>query len=87
MVEIKEIPLVQIRRPLPRVNDPHKVAALMQSIQEEGLHEPIDILEVDGQYYGFSGCHRFEAHQHLGKETIRCRVRRAPRSVLQRHLA
>lgn len=87
MVEIKEIPLDQIRRPLPRVNDPDKVAALMASIQEEGLYEPIDILEVDGQYYGFSGCHRFEAHQRLGKETIRCRVRRAPRSVLQRHLA
>lgn len=87
MVEIKEIPLEQIRRPLPRVNDPNKVAALMASIQAEGLHEPIDVLEVDGQYYGFSGCHRFEAHQRLGKETIPCRVRRAPRSVLQRHLA
>lgn len=87
MVEIKEIPLEQIRRPLPRVNDPNKVTALMESIQQEGLHEPIDVLEVDGQYYGFSGCHRFEAHQRLGKETISCRVRRAPRSVLQRHLA
>jgi len=87
MVDIREIPLNQIRRPLPRVNDQNKVAALMESIKEEGLHEPIDVLEVDGQYYGFSGCHRFEAHQRLGKETIKCRVRRAPRAVLQRHLA
>lgn len=87
MVEIKEIPLNQIIRPLPRVNDQNKIAALMESIQAEGLHEPIDVLEVDGQYYGFSGCHRYEAHQRLGKETIRARVRRAPRSVLQRHLA
>lgn len=87
MVEIREIPLNQILRPLPRVNDQNKVAVLMESIQAEGLHEPIDILEVDGQYYGFSGCHRYEAHQRLGKETIRARVRRAPRSVLQRHLA
>lgn len=87
MVEIKEIPLRQIHRPLPRENDPNKVTALMESIQQEGLREPIDVLEVDGQYYGFSGCHRFEAHQRLGKETIRCRVRKAPRSVLQRHLA
>ncbi|NEP34665.1 sulfiredoxin [Moorena sp. SIO3B2] len=87
MVNIKEIPLEQIRRPLPRQNDPNKVAALMESIAKEGLLEPIDVLEVDGQYYGFSGCHRYEAHQRLGKKTIKCRVRRAPRSVLKRHLA
>ncbi|AOW98328.1 MULTISPECIES: sulfiredoxin [Moorena] len=87
MVDIKEIPLEQIRRPLPRQNDPNKVAALMESIAKEGLREPIDVLEVDGQYYGFSGCHRYEAHQRLGKKTIKCRVRRAPRSVLKRHLA
>jgi sulfiredoxin len=87
MVEVKEIPLAQIRRPLPRENDQNKVVALMESIHKEGLHEPIDVLEVDGQYYGFSGCHRFEAHQRLGKETIKCRVRKAPRSVLQKHLA
>ena len=87
MVEVREIPLNQIHRPLPRVNDQKKVAALMESIQVEGLHEPIDVLEVDGKYYGFSGCHRYEANQRLGKGTIRARVRRAPRSVLQRHLA
>ncbi|MGQ4648638.1 chromosome partitioning protein ParB [Lyngbya aestuarii] len=86
-MEVREIPLGQIRRPLPRDNDQQKVEALMESIAKEGLKEPIDVLEVDGQYYGFSGCHRFEAHQRLGKETIKCRVRRAPRSVLQRHLA
>jgi sulfiredoxin len=86
MISIQDIPLTQIRRPLPRQTDPQKVAALMASIAQEGLREPIDILEVDGQYYGFSGCHRYEAHQRLGKETIKCRVRRAPRSVLQQHL-
>lgn len=87
MATVKEIPLSQIRRPLPRTNDPKKVEALMESIAKEGLREPIDVLEVDGHYYGFSGCHRYEAHQRLGKETIKCNVRRAPRSVLQRHLA
>jgi uncharacterized ParB-like nuclease family protein len=84
---IKEIPLNQIRRPLPRQTDRQKVQKLMESIAKEGLREPIDVLEVEGQYYGFSGCHRYEAHQRLGKETIKCRVRRAPRSVLQKHLA
>ena len=44
------------------------------------------MLEVDGQIYGFSGCHRFEAHQRLGKETIRCRVRRASQQTLKMHL-
>ncbi len=87
MVYIKEIPLEQIHRPLPPQNDPNKVAALMESIAKEGLLEPIDVLEVDGQYYGFCGCHRYEAHQRLGKKTIKCRVRHATRSVLKRHLA
>jgi len=86
-MRIEEIPIREIRRPLPRVNDPSKVAALMESIREVGLKEPIDVLEVDGKYYGFSGCHRFEACANLGLETIRCKVRRAPRSVLQMHLA
>lgn len=79
--------------------DDEKVRALMDSIAEIGLQEPvrtvpaqtcvacsfcslheikeqkriaradwvllmrvhkIDVLEVDGQYYGFSGCHRYE---------------------------
>ena len=52
------------------------------------LQEPIDVLEVlvdeadkskGVMYYGFSGCHRYEAHQRLGLETIRCKVRRATR--------
>jgi len=87
MSKIQEIPLKQIQRPLPRENDPAKVAALMESIREIGQQEPIDVLEVDGQYYGFSGCHRYEACQRLGQETILARVRKAPRSVLRMHLA
>ena len=87
MVRVEAIPLNKIRRPLFRQNDPAKVATLMKSIQEIGLQEPIDVLEVEGEYYGFSGCHRYEACTRLGHDTILCRVRRAPRSVLQRHLA
>ncbi|MCL6436721.1 MAG: ParB N-terminal domain-containing protein [Leptolyngbyaceae cyanobacterium HOT.MB2.61] len=87
MVRVEDIPIQKIRRPLFRQNDQAKVAALMESIQEIGLQEPIDVLEVDGEYYGFSGCHRYEACTRLGHKTIRCRVRRAPRSVLKMHLA
>ncbi|KAI3841901.1 hypothetical protein MKW92_013207 [Papaver armeniacum] len=73
---IIEIPLNNIRRPLMRTrsNDPKKVQELMDSIQQIGLQVPIDVLEVDGVYYGFSGCHRYEAHQLLGLPTIRCKV-------------
>lgn len=87
MIKVQEIPLKQIHRPLPRENDRNKVAALMESIAEIGQQEPIDVLEVDGKYYGFSGCHRYEACQRLGKETILARVRKAPRAVLKMHIA
>jgi hypothetical protein len=56
--KVMELPLAAIRRPTPRENDPAKVQVLMQSIQEVGQIEPIDVLEVDGVYWGFSGCHR-----------------------------
>ncbi|NJM86075.1 MAG: ParB N-terminal domain-containing protein [Cyanobacteria bacterium CRU_2_1] len=86
-MKIQEIPIRDIKRPLFRQNDPTKVVALMESIREIGLQEPIDVLEVEGQYYGFSGCHRYEACSRLGHETILCKVRRAPKSVLKMHLA
>lgn len=86
-MRIAPLPIAQIRRPLLRQNDPVKVQTLMESIAAIGQQEPIDILEVEGVYYGFSGCHRFEACQQLGQTTILCRIRRAPRSVLQMHLA
>lgn len=46
----------------------------------------IDVLEVDGEYYGFSGCHRFEAHQKLGLPTIKCRIRKANAATLKMHM-
>jgi len=51
-----------------------------------GLQEPIDVLEVDGQIYGFSGCHRYEAHVNLGLPTILCRVRKASPQTLKMHM-
>ncbi|KAG6395885.1 hypothetical protein SASPL_142018 [Salvia splendens] len=85
---ILELPLDKIRRPLMRTrsNDPRKVKELMDSISEIGLQVPIDVLQVDGEYYGFSGCHRYEAHQRLGLPTIRCKVRRGTKETLRHHL-
>ncbi|KAL5577532.1 hypothetical protein UlMin_019231, partial [Ulmus minor] len=80
-----ELPLDKIRRPLMRTrsNDQIKVKELMDSISQIGLQVPIDVLEVEGVYYGFSGCHRFEAHQRLGLPTIRCKVRRGTKETLR----
>jgi len=86
-MHIVDLPLSVIRRPLMRQTDPVKVEALMASIQAIGQQEPIEVLEVNGQYYGFSGCHRYEACLRLGIPTIRCRVRRASAQVLRLHLA
>ncbi|XP_061355541.1 sulfiredoxin, chloroplastic/mitochondrial [Gastrolobium bilobum] len=85
---IVELPLDKIRRPLmrTRANDPNKVQELMDSISEIGLQVPIDVLDVDGTYYGFSGCHRYEAHQRLGLPTIRCKIRRGTKETLRHHL-
>ncbi|KAL9231061.1 hypothetical protein vseg_006329 [Gypsophila vaccaria] len=85
---VLEVPLDKIRRPLmrTRANDPQKVKELVDSIQEIGLQVPIDVLEVDGAYYGFSGCHRYEAHQQLGLPTIRCKIRRGTKDTLRHHL-
>ncbi|KAL0916864.1 hypothetical protein M5K25_014411 [Dendrobium thyrsiflorum] len=85
---ILDIPLEKIRRPLMRTreNDQEKVKDLMESIREIGLQEPIDVLEVEGIYYGFSGCHRFEAHQRLGLPTIRCKIRRGTKETLRHHM-
>jgi sulfiredoxin len=80
------LPLASIRRPLERALDEVKVALLMESIAAEGQKEPIDVLEVEGQLWGFNGCHRVAAHERLGKTTIRARVRRANREVLRMHL-
>jgi sulfiredoxin len=86
-MKIQEVRLADIRRPLLRQNDPRKVEALMESIRKIGQQEQIDMLEVEGQLYGFSGCHRYEACTRLGQETILCRIRRAPKSVLKMHMA
>ena len=80
------LPLASIRRPLESALDEAKVALLMDSIAAEGQKEPIDVLEVEGQLWGFNGCHRVAAHERLGKTTIRARVRRANREVLRMHL-
>lgn len=85
-MRLATLPLSSIRRPLQRTLDESKVALLMASIAQEGQREPIDVLEVDGQLWGFNGCHRVAAHERLGLATIRARVRRADAHTLRMHL-
>ncbi|EDY37254.1 ParB nuclease domain protein [Cyanobium sp. PCC 7001] len=80
------LPLAAIRRPLQRSLDEQKVRSLMASIEAEGLREPIEVLEVEGRFWGFNGCHRVAAHERLGLRTIRARIRRATPQVLRMHL-
>ena len=85
-MRVDTVPLASVRRPLQRSLDEHKVEALMASIRKEGLHEPIELLEVDGQLWGFNGCHRVAAHERLGMSTIRARIRQATARDLNLHL-
>ncbi|MEB3255458.1 MAG: sulfiredoxin [Synechococcaceae cyanobacterium] len=85
-MRLATLPLASIRRPLQRSLDEVKVGALMASIAAEGQKEPIDVLEVDGQLWGFNGCHRVAAHERLGLATIRARVRRATADTLRLHM-
>ncbi|MBL6800050.1 MAG: ParB N-terminal domain-containing protein [Synechococcus sp. BS307-5m-G37] len=85
-MRVASVPLASVRRPLQRFLDEAKVEALMASIAQEGLREPIDVLEVKGQLWGFNGCHRVAAHERLGLSTIRARIRQATPRDLNLHL-
>ena len=85
-MRVDTVPLASVRRPLQRFLDDQKVEDLMASIREEGLQEPIELLEVKGQLWGFNGCHRVAAHERLGMSTIRARIRKATARDLKLHL-
>lgn len=85
-MRVATLPLATIRRPLQPSLDEGKVSRLMAAIAREGLREPIEVLEVDGQLWGFNGCHRVAAHERLGLTTILARIRRATPQVLPMHL-
>jgi len=58
MVRVKKFP--SRFRPLPRRTI--KQGSSLNGIDcSDRTARTIDVLEVDGKYYGFSGCHRFEA--------------------------
>ena len=80
------VPIESINRPHESVIDEDKVDELMRSISEIGLQEPVDLIEFEGKYYGFNGCHRYTAHKRLGRTTIEANVRQVDRATFRLHL-
>ncbi|KAL6264387.1 hypothetical protein P5V15_004498 [Pogonomyrmex californicus] len=80
--EVHEVPMNVIIRPFPAVVDEEKVQSLMsalKNIETEHTVPPIDILWIKGTkggdyYYSFGGCHRYIAHQRLGKMSIKAKI-------------
>ena len=80
------MPIAAINRPHESVIDENKVAELMRSISEVGLQVPIDLIEFEGKFYGFNGCHRYAAHKRLGWTTIEANIRQVDRATFRLHL-
>lgn len=75
-----------INRPHKSVIDEGKVDDLMKSISENGLQEPVDLIEFESKLYGFNGCHRYTAYKRLGRTTIEANIRHVDRAMFRLHL-
>ena len=85
-MRVETVKIDTIIRPLNSTLDEEKMDYLMNSILQEGLKEPIDLLENNGRLYGFNGCHRYTAHRRLGYDTIEARIREVDDRTLHLHM-
>ena len=63
-----------------------QVEEFMENMRRGDDFTPIEVLWVqkgdDDYYFAFGGCHRWEAHKRLGKQTIKSRlVKTTPKSL------
>ncbi|XP_043475285.1 sulfiredoxin-1 [Leptopilina heterotoma] len=92
--EIHEMPMNVLIRPFPPEVNEEKVKSLMKTLQDpetESLVPPVDVLWITGReggdyYYSFGGCHRYTAHQKLGKPTIRAKLIKSTVTDLRSYL-
>jgi ParB family chromosome partitioning protein len=75
--ELKEVPLFGLKENpyQPRIEiKSEEVQELANSIQENGLLQPILVARFGKEYYIIAGHRRVEAHKLLGKENIKARI-------------
>ena len=72
MMKRQILPIADVYVPVRRRHtlDPHKVAALAESIMEKGQQAPILVRPDGTRFVLVEGLHRLEACKALGEETI-----------------
>jgi sulfiredoxin len=87
--EVHNVPIRDIMRPLQSLVDHSKVESLCKTIESTPDEvPPVTLLWLKGDsgsnyFFGFGGCHRYEAYKKLRKETIPAILQKSNLSTLQ----